>query len=98
MLYVIHLPQEYYFRKQKLPHDIPRNPLAKSSTLSRQTRTEGRRSDLVAGESESSASDLTEAEPSIQLEAKQRGDASVLDVQVIPVFPQLLHLVGLLQE
>jgi hypothetical protein len=56
------------------------------------------RLDLVAREGESPASDLTKAEPPVQLKAKQRGDASVLHVQVIPVLPQLLHLAGLLPE
>jgi len=48
----------------------------------------GKASDMVARKSESSPDDLTKAGPSIQLDAKQRHDASILNLQVVSVFPQ----------
>jgi hypothetical protein len=53
---------------------------------------------VVSCESKSSANDLTDTEPRVQLNAKERGNASVLNIQIIPVSPQLLHLIKLFPE
>ena len=55
-------------------------------------------SDVVSCESKSSANDLTDTEPRVQLNAKERGNASVLNIQIISVSPQLLHLIKLFPE
>ena len=97
-------PRIIVLQKTKLrirSDQITKNRLANSLQLLIEGQTwtaDGRRSNLVAREGESPTSDLTEAEPSVQLEAEQRGDARVLDVQVTPVFPQQLRLVDLLPE
>jgi hypothetical protein len=58
----------------------------------------GKASDMVARESKSSPDDFTKAGPSIQLDAKQCRDASILNLQVVSVFPQELHAIKLLPE
>lgn len=55
-------------------------------------------SDVVSCEGKSSANNLPGTEPRVQLYAEERGDAGVLDFQVISVPPQLLHLIELLPE
>ena len=58
----------------------------------------GKASDMVARKSKSSPDDLTKAGPSIQLDAKQRRDASILNLQVVSVFPHELCAIKLLPE
>jgi hypothetical protein len=53
---------------------------------------------MVARESKSSPDDFTKAGPSIQLDAKQCRDASILNLQVASVFPQELRAIKLLPE
>jgi hypothetical protein len=58
----------------------------------------GKASDTVAREGKPSSDDLAKAGPSIQLDAKQRRDASILNLQTASVFPQQLCTVKLLPE
>jgi len=54
--------------------------------------------DVVSCESKSSADDLADAEPRVQFNAEERGNASVLNIQIVSVSPQLLHLIKLFPE
>ena len=53
---------------------------------------------MVPCESKSSADDLADAEPRVQFNAEERGNASVLNIQIVSVSPQLLHLIKLFPE
>jgi hypothetical protein len=53
---------------------------------------------MVARESETSTNNLTDTEPRVQLNAEECRNASALNVQVLSVSPQVLHLVKLLPE
>jgi hypothetical protein len=53
---------------------------------------------MVTRESETSTDDLADAEPRVQLDAEECRHASALNVQVLSVSPQVLHLVKLLPE
>jgi hypothetical protein len=53
---------------------------------------------MVASESKSSTNDLTNAEPRVQLNAKKCSNASMLNVQILSVSPEVLHLIRFLPE
>jgi hypothetical protein len=53
---------------------------------------------MVASKSKSPANDFTNAEPSVQLDAKHWCDSSILNLQIASVFPQELHAIKLLPE
>lgn len=56
------------------------------------------RSDMIPCQSKSSPNDLACAEPRVQLDAEECCDTGVLDFQIVPVLPQLLHLIKLFPE
>ena len=56
------------------------------------------RSDMVPSEGKSSAYDLTSAKPCIQLNAKQRSNPHILNLQILSVLQQELCTINLFPE